>query len=170
LHPHPDEVVDLWAEAVGLAQRKKIVLSPVQMRLWKRVAGLLELDATAVAQDLASLRPLVEVQQIDALANTTWQKIAIVSLQETAAREAARELQLRTKAEVIVVTSLVQDGLTKTAKTADVILLVWAACSHAVYRAFDDCRARVAYVQGTGTSSIVAAAERWAEKNTTEKL
>ena len=93
-----------------------------------------------------------------------WQKIAIVSLQESAAREAARELQSRTNAEVIVVTSLVQDGLTKTAKAADVILLVWAACSHAVYRAFDDCRSRVVYAQGTGTNSIVAAAEQRAEK------
>ena len=170
LHPHPDEIVDLWAEAVGLAQRKQMVLSPSQLRLWRRVSSLLELDATAVAQDLASLRPMVEEEQTDSLANTPWQKIAIVSLQETAAREAARELQLRTKAEVIVVTSLVQDGLTKTAKTADVILLVWAACSHAVYRAFDDCRSRVAYVQGTGTSSIVAAAERCAEKISAEKL
>jgi hypothetical protein len=170
LHPHPDEIVDLWAEAVSLAQRKQMVLSPSQLRLWRRVSSLLELDASAVSQDLVSLQPLVVEQQTDVLANTPWQKIAIVSLQETAAREAARELQLRTKAEVIVVTSLVQDGLTKTAKTADVILLVWAACSHAVYRAFDDCRSRVAYVQGTGTSSIVASAERCAEKISAEKL
>jgi hypothetical protein len=125
---------------------------------------LLELDPKNVAQDLESLRPLLLDQQSDALANMPWQKIAIVSLQESAAREAARELQSRTNAEVIVVTSLVQDGLTKTAKAADVILLVWAACSHAVYRAFDDCRSRVVYVQGTGTNSIVAAAEQRAEK------
>ena len=88
-----------------------------------------------------------------------------MSLQESAAREAAREIQLRTKADVVIVTSLVQDGLTKTAKSADVILLVWAACSHAVYRAFDDCRERVVYVQGTGSSSIVSAAEKRAEKS-----
>ena len=170
LHPHPDAMVDLWAQAIGLAKRKQMVLSPSQLRVWQRVSGLLELDADTVAQDFAGLRPIVQEHQTDALANTQWQKIAIVSLQEGAAREAARELQLRTKAEVVVVTSLVQDGLTKSAKTADVILLVWAACSHAVYRAFDECRSRVAYVQGTGTSSIVAAAERWAEKNSAEKL
>lgn len=164
LHPNPDEMVDLWVQAVGLAHRKHLVLTPSKFRQWTRVAGLLELDPKNVAQDLESLSPLLLDQQTDALANVPWQKIAIVSLQESAAREAARELQSRTNAEVIVVTSLVQDGLTKTAKSADVILLVWAACSHAVYRAFDDCRSRVVYVQGTGTTSIVVAAEQRAEK------
>ena len=164
LHPKPDEMVDLWVQAVGLAHRKHLVLTPSKFRQWTRVAGFLELDPKNVTQDLESLSPLLLVPQKDALANVSWRKIAIVSLQENAAREAARELHSRTNAEVIVVTSLVQDGLTKTAKTADVILLVWAACSHAVYRAFDDCRSRLVYVQGTGTTSIVTAAEQMAEK------
>lgn len=164
LHSDPSSMVDLWSQAVALATRKKVVLSPSQIRTWQRVAGLLELDASSVASDLAGLRPSGESSQIDPLSAAKWQKIAIVSLQEGAAREAARELQSRTGAEVMLVTSLVQDGLTKAAQTADVILLVWAACSHAVYRAFDEHRDRVAYVQGTGTSSIVVAAERWAEK------
>lgn len=164
LHPHPDEMLDLWVEAVGLAHRKQLTLTPSEYRLWKRVANLLELDENAVAKDLETLQSLAQVQQVDSLANVPWQKIAIISLQESAAREAARELQSRTNAEVIVVTSLVQDGLTKTAKAADLILFVWAASSHAVYRAFDDCRSRLVYVQGTGTSSIIAAAEQRAEK------
>lgn len=165
LHPKPGELVDLWVEAVGLAKRKHVVLSKSQLRMWQRVSELLELDAENVKQDLADLRPFLEVENADVLSGVRWQKIAIVSLQETAAREAAQELQLRTGAEVILVNSLVQDGLTKSAKSADVILMVWASCSHAVYRAFDECRSRVAYVQGTGTSSILAAAERWVEKN-----
>jgi hypothetical protein len=164
LHPDPNSMVDMWSQAVELATRKKFVLSPSQVRTWERVAGLLELDAESVASDLASLRPSVAGNETDALSAVNWQKIAIVSLQEGAAREAARELQARTGAEVIVVTSLVQDGLTKAAQTADVILLVWAACSHAVYRAFDEHRERLVYVQGTGTSSIMTAAESWAEK------
>ena len=160
LSPHPDEMVDLWVESVGLAHRKQLILTPSEFRLWKRVSNLLELDENDVAKDLEILQPLVHGQRFDSLANVSWQKIAIISLQESA----ARELQSRTNAEVIVVTSLVQDGLTKTAKAAGVILFVWAACSHAVYRAFDDCRSRVVYVQGTGTSSIVAAAKQKAEK------
>ena len=164
LHPDPSSMVDLWSQAVALATRKKVVLSPSQIRTWQRVAGLLELDASSFEKDLAGLRATAEGNKTDPLSVAKWQKIAIVSLQEAAAREAARELQARTGAEVILVTSLVQDGLTKAAQRADIILLVWAACSHAVYRAFDEHRERLVYVQGTGTSSIVAAAERWAER------
>lgn len=171
LHPEPGSLVGLWAQAVDLATRRQVELSPSQFRLWQRVAGMLELDAQAVGQDLAKLRPPAQSSRDEApgdiLATVPWKKIAIISLQESAAREAARELESRTQAEVAVVTSKVQDGIAKAAKTADVILMVWAASSHAVYRAFDECRSRVAYVQGTGTSSIVAAAERWAEKHRT---
>jgi hypothetical protein len=42
--------------------------------------------------------------------------------------------------------------------------LVWAATKHAVYRAFDDVRDRIEYVQGTGASSIVLALERWIQR------
>lgn len=171
LHPNPSSLVDLWAKAVDLVTRRQVVLSPSQFRLWQRVAGMLELDAQAVGQDLAKLCPPPQTAPRetpgDILSTVPWKKIAIISLQENAAREAARELESRTHAEVTVVTSKVQDGIAKAAKTADVILMVWAASSHAVYRAFDECRSRVAYVQGTGSSSIVATAERWAEKHRT---
>jgi hypothetical protein len=132
------------------------------------VAGLLELDAGPAESDLAPLRPTSEAANSDILSAAGWRKVAIVSLQEGSAREAARELEKRTGAEVTVVNSLVQDGLTKVAQTADIILLVWAACSHAVYRAFDDHRERIAYVQGSGASSILSAAERWAERHAAE--
>lgn len=165
LHPEPGSMLDLWSEAVALAARKSLVLTPSQWRTWQRVGGLLELDGDTVTGELARFRPVDEIVVSDPLAAVKWQKIAIVSLQESAAREAAKELQARTGANVVVVGSLVQDGLTKAAEAADVILLVWAACSHAVYRAFDEHRDRLAYVQGTGTSSILNAAERMAERS-----
>jgi hypothetical protein len=168
LHPEPDSMLGLWSEALALAMRKRAVLSPTQFRTWQRVARLLEIPADSVASDLDALRPPASQAQTDPLQAVGWRKIAIVSLQEGAAREAARELGARTGAEVVLVTSLVQDGLTKAAQLADVVLLVWAACSHAVYRAFDDRRDRLVYVQGTGTSSILAAAERWAEQRIAE--
>jgi hypothetical protein len=161
LLPDPSLLVDLWVQAIALATRKKSVLSPSQFRTWQRVAEMLELDADSVASDLSALRPQAPTCEVDVLGSANLHKIAIVSLQEGAAREAARELQDRTGADVAVVTSLVQDGLTKAAANADLILFVWAACSHAVYRAFDEHRDRVAYVQGTGASSIVLAAESW---------
>jgi hypothetical protein len=164
LHPDPDSMLGLWSEALALAMRKRAVLTPTQFRTWQRVARLLEIPVDSVASDLAALRPPASQVQPDPLQAVGWRRIAIVSLQEGAAREAARELEARTGAEVVLVTSLVQDGLTKAAQFADVVLLVWAACSHAVYRAFDDSRERLVYVQGTGTSSIVAAAEQRAEQ------
>jgi hypothetical protein len=167
LHPDPSSMVDLWAEAIALATRRGVMLSPSQFRTWQRVAGLLELRGDLYTSDLENLCASNESSlPDDPLALAGWRKIAIVSLQESAAREAARELEARTGAEIVLVNGLVQDSLTKAAQLSDVILLVWAACSHAVYRAFDDHRARLAYVQGTGASSIVTAAEQWAEKQT----
>jgi hypothetical protein len=164
LHPDPGSMLDLWYEAVALATRKSLVLTLSQCRTWQRVGTLLELDVNTVSGELAKFRPVDQATESDPLAAVKWQKIAIVSLQESAAREAAKDLHARTGADVVVVSSLVQDGLTKAAEAADVILLVWAACSHAVYRAFDGHRDRLAYVQGTGTSSILSAAERMAER------
>jgi hypothetical protein len=168
LHPDPGSLMDLWSEAVALAIRKRLALSASQFRTWQRVAGLLEVDAETANSNLSALRPTAESALVDVLKGTNWRRIAIVSLQEGAAREAASELKARTGADVVLVTGLVQDGLTKVAQTADVILFVWAACSHAVYRAFDAHRERLAYVQGTGASSIVAAAERQAAKKAEE--
>ena len=164
LHPDPGSMLDLWAEAVALATRKSLVLTLSQCRTWQRVGTLLELDADTVSGELAKFRPVDQATESDPLAAVKWQTIAIVSLQESAAREAAKDLHARTGADVVVVSSLVQGRLTKAAEEADVILLVWAACSHAVYRAFDEHRDRLAYVQGTGASSILSAAERMAER------
>jgi len=164
LHPDPGSMLDLWSEAIGLASRKSLVLTPTQWCTWQRVGRLLELGDDTVARELARFRPVDQTVESDLLATVGWKNIAIVSLQESAAREAAKELQARTGANVFIVGSLVQDGLTNAAEAADIILLVWAACSHAVYRAFDKHRDRLAYVQGTGTSSILNAAERMAER------
>ena len=67
LHPDPSSMVDLWSQAVALATRKKVVLSPSQIRKWQRVAGLLELDASSFENDLAGLRASAEINEADAL-------------------------------------------------------------------------------------------------------
>jgi len=164
LHPDPGTMLDLWSEAVALAARKSLAMTLLQYRAWQRVGTLLELDADTVSGELAKFHPADQATDSDPLAVVNWRKIAVVSLQESAAREAAKDLHARTGADVLVVNSLVQDGLTKAAEASDVILLVWAACSHSVYRAFDGHRDRLVYVQGTGTSSILSAAERMAER------
>jgi len=123
---------------------------------------MLEIPAETSEADLMPLRAPPEEVREDALAHANLRKIAIVSLQEPAAREAGRELENRSGATVTLITGLVQSAFTTAARDADLILFVWAACSHAVYRAFDNCRERLVYVQGTGASSIIAAAEGWA--------
>ena len=45
-----------------------------------------------------------------------------------------------------------------------VLLFVWANTTHAVYRAFDNVREKLAYVEGKGAVSIVLTLERWAMK------
>jgi hypothetical protein len=90
-------------------------------------------------------------------------KIAIVTLQERAGRLARDQLVARTKADIFLVSSHVADEATEAAVEADLVLFVWAATKHAVLRAFDGVRDKLAFVQGTGPASIVLAAERWAE-------
>ena len=96
----------------------------------------------------------------DPLLACSFKKIAIVSLHERAAREAASQIEQRTQANVVVVTEHAAGEGTTSAATADVILFVWGASKHAVYRAFDKVRDRLEYVQGTGSASIVRALER----------
>ena len=63
-----------------------------------------------------------------------------------------------------MVTETHAGAATGSAKTADVVLFVWASTTHAVYRAFDNVREKLAYVEGKGAVSIVLTLERWAMK------
>ncbi|MDH4442705.1 MAG: hypothetical protein QE284_20275 [Rhizobium sp.] len=162
LHPDPTTLQTLWADGLILAERKQYRLTPSELKTWRRVGAAIEYSATDAATFLDPVAPDTIHEAIDILAQAGLERIAIVSLQETGAREAAAELSSRTNAEVILVNGLVQGGQTRRAAEADLILFVWAASSHAVYRAFDDCRDRLVYVQGTGAASIVSAAEKWA--------
>ena len=49
-------------------------------------------------------------------------------------------------------------------RSADVILYVWASAKHSIYRAFDNNRELLQYVQGTGSASILRALESWVVK------
>ncbi|MDH4459454.1 MAG: hypothetical protein QE272_12205 [Nevskia sp.] len=162
LHPDPTSLQALWGDGLTLAERKGCRLTPSEMKTWRRVGAAIEYSATDVATLLDRVAAVESDETIDPLAQAGLERIAIVSLQETGAREAAAELMTRTGAEVVLVNGMVQGGQTRRAAEADLILFVWAASSHAVYRAFDDCRDRLVYVQGTGVVSIISAAEKWA--------
>src|SRR5262249_37414522 len=100
----------------------------------------------------------------DPLTEAGLKKIAIVSLREEAAQVAAALIEQRSKAQVLIVSETHAGTQTAGAKTADVILFVWASSTHALYRAFDGVRDRLSYVQGKGAASIVLALERWVIK------
>jgi hypothetical protein len=157
-------LVSLYADGLGLAERKGIVLTRAEAGIWRDIGKALELTPSDIDQYLDPLLPTDASSAHDMLSQLTLRQIAIVSLREASAQDAAKQLQERTGAKVSVVSSLVAGPETRHALSADLILYVWAATSHATYRAFDGSRDKLEYVQGTGAASIVLAAERWAKR------
>ena len=165
VHLNPHSLIDLFIDGLGLAARRGHKFTQTQVRSWEAIGLALELSERDIAESLLSLKPSKEMTDVDPLAVVGLQQVAIISLQETSAREAAREIERRSGAKVSVVTSSVADYQARHASKSDLILYVWAATSHATYRSLDGVRERIEYVQGTGSSSIVVAAERWAERH-----
>lgn len=161
-HPNAASLHDLWIDGASLITRRDVRLTKAERNLWRRVGRLVGLDDETIWEMFPDRTESESPAEVDPLANLNLRKVALVTLQERAARQAAEELRSRTGAEVLIVTSKAASELTRAAESADLILFVWAACSHAVYRAFDHVREKLQYVQGTGPSSIVLAAEHWA--------
>jgi hypothetical protein len=150
----------LWIDAMGVVQRREQSISPGERKLWQELAGQLGI-ARAVVEEYLPVQPEA-MSEVDILADLGVKRIAIISLQEKQATTAAQMIRDRTGAEVTVSTDKVPGSQTEAAKRAEVILFVWAAAKHAVFAALDDVRDRIAYVQGTGASSIMMALEHWA--------
>lgn len=149
----------LWYDAASLIKADSEGLTPSERDLWLRLGRRLGLDAASVDASLGGPWAVRE-EESDPLLSSGFKKIAIISLHERSAREAAAQIEKRTNANIIVVTDSAAGEGTNSAATADVILFVWGATKHAVYRAFDKVRERIEYVQGTGSASIVRALER----------
>lgn len=159
---------NLWIELADLVRLDPNAYSPGEKSLLRQIGKSLDLDEKTIEEFLAIKPAQDAAEEIDILAGAGLKRVAIVSLHERAASLAAKMINERTKAPVILVAEKDAGAQTKSAKTADVILFVWSASKHAVYRAFDDVRDKLAYVQGVGTSSIVLALERWATKNSAD--
>lgn len=155
----------LWYDGAGLIKADHERLAFVDRHLWHRLGRRLGLDRLPTDEALGFVEPTLEAS-LDALQGCGFKKIAIVTLHERAAREAARQIEQRTQADIILVTGQAAGEATASAASADVILFVWSAAKHAVYRAFDKVRDRLEYVQGTGSASIVRALERRATATT----
>lgn len=155
----------MWIDGITSISSRAVQLTSTERALWQSIGRSLGFDRATIDEYLPELpsSPSGEIEP-DVLAGAGLRKVAIVSLQERAAKAAGALIAERTGAQVVIVDELVAGPATESACTADVILLVWAATKHAVFRAFDDARDKLAYVQGTGMSSIVLALERWVEQ------
>lgn len=151
--------LSLWYVGARLIKSDRAELSISERALWLRLGLRLGLEKETIVETLGTDSGVVAITE-DPLRSSKFKKIAIVTLHERAAREAATEIEIRTNAHVVIVTDHAAGDGTASASTADVILFVWGATKHAVYRAFDKVRDRLEYVQGTGSASIVRALER----------
>jgi predicted DNA-binding protein len=160
--PKPEASANLWLGAADLILRSPGALTPSETALWRRVGQRLGIDQASIAHYL----PKEPVEgELDPLVERKLKHVAIVCMRERQAREAADQIILRSRANVTIVTETVAGAETNHARTANVILFVWMASTHAIFRAFDGFdRRRFCYVQGTGAASIVRTLERWASE------
>jgi hypothetical protein len=158
--PDTEAPMSLWVAAADVIKRASDALPSADRELWRRVGVRLGFDEATISQYLPPEPP--EDEGIDPLAAAGLMHVAIVCLREQQARQAAEEIKTRTGAKVTMVTATSAGAQTTQACAADVVLFVWLASTHAVFRAFDGFdRERFCYVQGTGSSSIVRSLERW---------
>lgn len=158
-HPNRTASAGLWVDAADLIRRDPDALTPSEKTLWRLIGQRLDFGKDVVAEYLPEDKSVVVE---DPLSRASVRSVAIVCMRERQATEAARAIAGRSGADVFVVTNKSGGADTKRALTADVVLFVWMATTHAVFREFDGFdRNRFCYVQGTGSASIERALERW---------
>ena len=138
-------------------------MTPSDKDLWRNIGAKIGLDQNVIDEYIGEVTSLVDESE-DRLKEYGFKKIAIVSLQEKSAHMAVEHIKKRTGATVTVVSAHVAGNQTKEACAADVILFVWTKNKHSVFRAFDNVRDKVAYVAGTGATSIIRSLEKWTIK------
>jgi hypothetical protein len=154
-----DQCGNFWITGATYLQSNPKYLTAGERSLWRQI-GLQIFDQSTVDEYLSL--PSGSDSEVDPLEAANLKKVAIVSMREPQAKNAAEMIEQRTGANVYLVSSKSAGAQTDNALTAEVILFVWRATSHAIFRAFDKIeKDRVAYVQGTGAGSILLALERW---------
>lgn len=153
------EAVALWIRAADFVRTQLVELSPGEVAAWSSVGLRLGLDSQAIQ---GYIGPLDTSGRPDPLTVCGLRRVAIVSLRQKQAQEAARQIRSRCGADVVIVDETDAGPQVRAARNADVILVVWSATTHAVFRGLDQVREKLAYVQGTGAESIVLTLERTA--------
>jgi hypothetical protein len=153
---------NFWILAGDFVRSDPEVLSLGERLLWRQVGA-------RIGYDDGTLDEYVPIPQaattVDPIRQAGLKRVAIVSLRERQAQEAAALLRERSDAQIVIVSETHPGADTRSALAADVVLFVWSAATHAVFRSFDALdKGRLAYVQGTGATGIVLALERWISK------
>lgn len=154
-----DVCKNLWIDGADFVRLNPETVSSTELHLWREIGTNLGTDKEVINEFLGT--QIVSGEK-DILSDLQANKIAIVSLQIEPAQNASDIIRQRTSSEVIVVSETHNNSSVENAKNSNVILFVWASNTHAVYRAFDDVRDKLFYVQGKGASSIVISLEKWA--------
>lgn len=159
-----DQCSNFWIAGASYLQNNPKYLTVGERSLWRKI-GIQFFDEATIDEYL----PIPEeADEVDPLAAAELKKVAIISMREPQAKAAAEMIRERSGADVVLVTKKAAGAQTASAITADVVLFVWRATSHAVFRAFDSMdKEKLSYVQGTGVGSIVLALERWVANNNT---
>src|SRR5262249_3173758 len=146
---------NFWILAGDFVRSDPDVLSPGERLLWRQVGARIGYDAGTLDEYVPIHQ---EVASVDPIRQAALKRVAIVSLRERQAQEAAVLLRERSDAQIVIVSETHPGADTRSALTADVVLIVWSAITHAVFRAFDSLdKKRFAYVQGTGAAGIILA-------------
>jgi hypothetical protein len=167
-HPDRQAAENLWLGASDLAKRNSQSLLESEKQLWREVGVKIGMGEEIVDEYF----PIeIELEVKDILESAELKRIAVVCMWEKQAKEAAKIIEKRSRAKVSIVSSKVADTTTKQACTCDVVLFVWMATSHAVFREFDDYdKECLCYVQGTGAGSIVRTLEHWLSDQEKQRL
>lgn len=160
------KVLDLWYKGATLIHSDPTILTRTDKEMMINLGGRFGVEREHANGVLGLTSQAGTDEQFDPLGQTTLSQIAIVSLHERSANVAAEIIRKRTSCEVLVVNSHENDYQTKAATDKDLILFVWSATKHSVYRAFDTVREKLCYVQGSGAASIVRSLEHHVQKTT----
>lgn len=154
-----NSIISLWYEGFNFIKNDLESFNKKELSFWLRLGKRLGVDKSFLESNIHT--EIEENINEDILKLYNFKKIAIVSLQENSAKIAASEIKERTNADILLINKNAANEFTESAKTADVVLYVWASAKHSIYRAFDNNRDILQYVKGTGSTSIVRALENW---------
>ena len=153
---------NFWILAGDFVRSDPEILSPGERLLWRQIGARIGYDAGTLDEYVPILQ---EAAAVNPIRHAALKRVAIVSMREKQRRRPPHYSGSGPIPRSSSSRKRIQGQTQGAALAADVVLFVWSATTHAVFRAFDALdKKRFAYVQGTGATGIVLALERWIAK------